>query len=87
MIANYGQAARELVLVSSQITLFTHPAYQRGRLPRLFRGILLPGIPYLEASFTLRCLQRLSLPNTTTEQCHWRDNSYIGGSSIPVLSY
>ena len=42
---------------------------------------------YLEGGFPLRCFQRLSLPNVTTQPCHWRDNWYISGPSIPVLSY
>jgi len=37
--------------------------------------------------FALRCFQRLSLPNTATQQCPWQDNWNTGGSSIPVLSY
>ena len=33
-----------------------------------------PGISYLKGGFTLRCLQRLSLPNLATLLCHWYDN-------------
>ena len=32
------------------------------------------GKSYLEVGFTLRCLQRLSLPNLATQLCHWYDN-------------
>ena len=45
------------------------------------------GISYLEGGFTLRCLQRLSLPNLATLPCCWYNNRYTSGSSIPVLSY
>ena len=43
-----------LVQVSFDITAFTLPAYQRGRLPR-------PSMKsHLEDGFALRCFQRLS---------------------------
>ena len=45
------------------------------------------GISYLEASFTLRCFQRLSQPHTATLPCRWRDNRCTVGAFIPVLSY
>ena len=32
------------------------------------------GKSHLEVGFTLRCLQRLSLPYLATQLCHWRDN-------------
>jgi len=41
----------------------------------------------LEEGFPLRCFQRLSRPHIATRQCHWRDNRYTRGASIPVLSY
>ena len=41
----------------------------------------------LQASFPLRCFQRLSLPHIATRQCHWRDNRYTRDASTPVLSY
>ena len=50
-------------------------------------GGLRPGRPLLEARFPLRCFQRLSIPDTATQRCHWRDNWYTGGPSNPVLSY
>ena len=46
-----------------------------------------PGISYLEASFTLRCFQRLSLPHLATRRCDWRHNRSTRGTSTPVLSY
>lgn len=41
----------------------------------------------LQASFPLRCFQRLSLPHIATRQCDWRHNRYTRGASTPVLSY
>ena len=46
-----------------------------------------PGISHLKGGFTLRCLQRLSLPDLATRPCPWQDNRYTRGQSIPVLSY
>ena len=45
------------------------------------------GISHLEGGFTLRCLQRLSLPDLATRLCHWHDNRCTRGQSNPVLSY
>ena len=45
------------------------------------------GISHLEGGFTLRCLQRLSLPGLATLPCSWQNNRYTSGQSIPVLSY
>ena len=45
------------------------------------------GKSHLEVGFTLRCLQRLSLPYLATQLCHWRDNWCTIDMSIPVLSY
>jgi len=45
------------------------------------------GKSHLEVGFTLRCLQRLSLPHLATQLCHWRDNWSTIDASIPVLSY
>src|SRR5215210_3493406 len=45
------------------------------------------GRSYLEASFPLRCFQRLSLPYIATRRCPWQDNRYTRGTSTPVLSY
>ena len=43
--------------------------------------------PHLGASFALRCLQRLSPPDTATRRCVWRRNRCTVGPSGPVLSY
>ena len=45
------------------------------------------GISYLEASFTLRCFQRLSHPHFATLLCYRRNNRCTIGAFIPVLSY
>ena len=45
------------------------------------------GRSHLEASFPLRCFQRLSLPYIATRRCPWQDNRYTRGTSTPVLSY
>ena len=42
---------------------------------------------HLEASFPLRCFQRLSAPKVATRHCHGRDNRHTSASSTPVLSY
>ena len=44
-------------------------------------------ILHLGTGFTLRCFQRLSLPDAATRLCRWRDNRFTGGPSTPVLSY
>ena len=41
----------------------------------------------LEVGFTLRCLQRLSLPHFASLLCPWQNNSFTRGASTPVLSY
>ena len=45
------------------------------------------GKSHLEVGFTLRCFQRLSLPDLATQLCSWQNNWYTRGQSIPVLSY
>ena len=44
-----------------------------GLSPCRLQGVLLlsNGISLLEGGFTLRCLQRLSLPDLATLPCHW----------------
>ena len=54
----------------------------QGGLSRLRARNLL-----LKVGFTLRCLQRLSLPHFASLLCRWHDNSCTSGASIPVLSY
>ncbi len=43
------------------------------------------GKSHLEASFTLRCFQRLSRPYIATQRCSWRNNWYTSGMSTKVL--
>ena len=45
------------------------------------------GYLILRGGFTLRCLQRLSLPGLATRPCSWQNSRYTSGPSIPVLSY
>ena len=82
----WDQALDLLVSVS-----YTHYCAYTSDLSTLLsaRGLttLRYGIPYLEASFTLRCFQRLSQPHSATLLCHWRDNRCTVGAFIPVLSY
>ena len=63
------------LLVSVRLTC--HHAYtpDLSTLSSL-RGLtcLRNGKSHLEVGFTLRCLQRLSLPHLATQLCHWRDN-------------
>ncbi len=55
----------------------------------VFKGsyYLRMGYLILRGGFTLRCLQRLSLPDLATRPCSWRNNRYTSGQSNPVLSY
>ncbi len=52
-------------------------------LPHHLWGVLLfpkeMGKSHLEASFTLRCFQRLSRPYIATQRCSWRNNWYTSG--------
>ena len=50
-------------------------------------AILRYGKPHLKAGFTLRCFQRLSLPDAATRLHGWRHDRYTVGPSTPVLSY
>ena len=54
---------------------------------RSLQGSCDPGRSHLVEGFTLRCLQRFSLPDVATRRCRWRDNRYTRGPSNPVLSY
>ena len=82
----FGQALDLLV----SVRLTCHHAYtpDLSTLSSL-RGLtcLRNGKSHLEVGFTLRCLQRLSLPHLATQLCHWRDNWSTIDASIPVLSY
>ena len=70
ILVNYGQALDLLVLVSC-----TRYRASTSNLSTLSssRGLtsLCYGISHLEGGFTLRCLQRLSLPNLATLPCRW----------------
>ena len=86
-IEEYGQASRTISTASLKASRLLH---LRPIKPVVFRcplGPLRDGKPYLEAGFTLRCFQRLSLPNSATRLCPWRDNRHTGGSFNQVLSY
>src|SRR5262249_50119495 len=61
-----GQAGACLYRVSETIAGLTHPAYIPGGLPG---GFSKARIPNLEGSFTLICLQRLSIPHVATQRC------------------
>ena len=68
-----GQALDLLVSVS----LTRHRAYTSDLSTLLSsRGLttLRCGISFLRVGFTLRCLQRLSVPHLATQPCLWRDN-------------
>ena len=59
-------------------------------LPRRLQGVLLSlgnGKSHLGVGFTLRCLQRLSVPHLATQLCIWRYNWCTSGGSIPCLLY
>ena len=77
----------QLVLVSCAHYCAYTPSLSTSWSRTTLQGGLAPGIPNLQTSFPLRCLQRLSLPYVATRQCHWHDNRYTSGTSTPVLSY
>lgn len=77
----------QLVLVSYTHYCASTPSLSTSWSRTTLQGGHAPGIPNLQTSFPLRCLQRLSLPYIATRQCHWHDNRYTSGTSTPVLSY
>ena len=77
----------QLVLVSCTRYRASTPSLSTSWSRTTLQGGQAPGIPNLQTSFPLRCLQRLSLPYIATRQCHWHDNRYTSGTSTPVLSY
>ena len=88
----YGQCYRDkpheqLVLVSLTHYCASTPSLSTSWSRTTLQGDHVSGKSHLEASFPLRCFQRLSFPNLATRRCHWRDNRYTRGSSTPVLSY
>ncbi len=44
-------------------------------------------IPHLGDGFSLRCFQRLSVPDIATLRCSWRNSSHTSGPFVSVLSY
>ena len=81
------KSSPRLISISTIVCCHTYMAdLSPGRLP----GTLLPfwnGNLFLEVGFTLRCLQRLSVPHFASLLCRWHDNSCTSGASTPVLSY
>ena len=69
-LPNLGQALGLLVLVSS-IHYCTYTSNLSTSLSSRDLTHLRFGISYLEGGFTLRCLQRLSLPDLATLPCRW----------------
>ena len=89
-IEEYGQAARTISTASLNASRRLHSRPIKRVVyscPLGGRLAASDGKPYLEAGFTLRCFQRLSLPNSATRLCPWRDNRHTGGPFNQVLSY
>ena len=83
----YGQASRLISIGKLNVSprLHTRPiAWSSSRSLQRPCGL---GRSHLVEGFTLRCLQRFSLPDVATRRYRWRDNRYTRGPSIPVLSY
>src|SRR6266705_487738 len=83
----YGQASRLISIgkLNASPRLHTRPIAWSSS--RSLQGSCDPGRSHLVEGFTLRCLQRFSLPDVATRRCRWRDNRYTRGPSNPVLSY
>ena len=79
----YGQ----LVLVSLTRYRASTPSLSTSWSSTTLQGGQASGRSHLQASFTLRCFQRLSLPHLATRRYDWRHNRYTRGASTPVLSY
>src|SRR3954469_782440 len=77
----------QLVLVSSRHYCLCTPSLSTSWSRTTLQGGQASGRSHLQASFPLRCFQRLSLPHIATRQCDWRDNRYTRDASTPVLSY
>ncbi len=83
-----GRCARSFKPVGRLVPVsFTHCCASTPGLSTWWSSTVLIGIPGFEGGFPLRCFQRLSRPYLATQRCHWRDNWYTRGTSIPVLSY
>ena len=77
----------QLVPVSSRHYCPYTPGLSTSWSRTTLQGGRAPGRSHLQASFPLRCFQRLSLPHIATRQCDWRHNRYTRDASTPVLSY
>ena len=83
----YGQAARLISTSQLKASLLLHTWPIDLVIFQESLGALWLGTSHLVEGFTLRCIQRFSLPDVATRRCHWRDNRYTRGPSNPVLSY
>ena len=83
----YWEQALDLLVSVSYIHYCTSTSDLSTLLSSRGLTTLRYGISYLEASFTLRCFQRLSHPHFATLLCRWHDNRCTIGAFIPVLSY
>ena len=84
---DYGQASRRISIGQLNVSPRLHLRPIDLVIFQEPSGILRSGRSHLVEGFTLRCLQRFSLPDVATRRCRWRDNRYTRGPSIPVLSY
>src|SRR5688572_3684114 len=83
----YGQASRLISTSQLNVSLRLHIWPIDLVIFQESLGALWLGRSHLVEGFTLRCIQRFSLPDVATRRCHWRDNRYTRGPSNPVLSY
>src|SRR5262245_5436752 len=83
----HGQASRPISTRQLRALLLLHTGPINLVVYKGSLGRLPCGRPHLGVGFTLRCFQRLSLPDVATQLCLWRDNWCTRGPSIPVLSY
>src|ERR1700731_4736424 len=83
----YGQASRLISIGKLNVSPRLHTRPITWSSSRSLQGSCDPGRSHLVEGFTLRCLQRFSLPDVATRRCRWRDNRYTRGPSNPVLSY
>src|SRR4029078_8787262 len=83
----YGQASRLISTSQLKPSLALHIWPINLVIFQEPSGVLRIGTSHLVEGFTLRCLQRFSLPDVAARHCRWRDNRYTRGPSNPVLSY
>ena len=83
----YGQASRLISTSKLKASLLLHTWPINLVIFQESLGALWLGKSHLVEGFTLRCIQRFSLPDVATRHCRWRDNRYTRGPSNPVLSY